>query len=249
MRLSALSIALFTFAVFTSCSSPTGSEFDPEIRPGVFRFDFKTGWQGWEPIFVWIPLDKETGDPRDAVGFKSDHRSLPDEVEEKGQALFAHGSAPVNMFFKHRIEGLKPGTTYRVHFDVEIASNVGEGCYGIGGSPGSTTIYAASLSQKPTRRVVEDFYVFDEATTETLGLPDGPSLGTITNGIPCEESMERGKPFRLKSLSSGPDLWTVTTDEEGETWLLVGSRPFYNGKTTLYYNEISARFEEVKSSQ
>jgi len=252
MRPSRLSIALLVLAVFAGCSS-SGPEVDPEVQPGVFEFDFDTGRQGWEPIFVGVPKDKEGGeDLASQVETEADHRALPDEVEKEGEALFAHGftgTPGLGLFFRRRVTGLAPGTRYRVSFEVEIASDVGEGCFGAGGSPSSTRIHTVAVPRKPSREVKEDrltdFYVFDyEATAEAMASPTS-ALGTIANGLPCKEASEIGWPFRLKTLSSEPDFWRVTTGEKGEVWLLVGSITTFNGKTSLYYNEVTARFEKV----
>jgi len=251
MRPSRLPIALLVLAVFTGCSS-SGPEFDPEVQPGVFEFDFETGRQGWEPIFVGVPKDKEGGEDLAVNEIESDHRALPDEVEKEGKALFAHGftgTPGLGLFFRRRVTGLAPGTRYRVSFEVEIASDVGEGCFGTGGSPSSTRIHTVAVPRKPTRDVKErrltDVYVFDdEATAEAMASPTS-ALGTIANGLPCKKAHEMGKPFRLKTLSSEPNFWTVTTGEKGEVWLLVGSITAFNGKVSLYYNEITVRFEKV----
>jgi len=251
MRQLLLSLLLFVLAVLAGCSS-SGPEFDPQVQPGVFEFDFETGRQGWEPIFVGVPKDKEGGEDLAVNEIESDHRALPDEVEKEGEALFARGftgTPGLGLFFRRRVSGLAPGTRYRVSFEVEIASNVGEGCFGAGGSPSSTRIHTVAVPRKPTREVKEgrltDFYVFDdEATAEAMASPTS-ALGTIANGLPCKEASEIGWPFRLKTLSSEPDFWTVTTGEKGEVWLLVGSITSFNGKVSLYYNEVTARFEKV----
>jgi len=258
MRLPFLVAALFGLVVFAGCSSPTGPEFDPEVRPGVFQFDFETGWQGWAPIFVGIPINKEEGDDLAEVDTVSDHRSLPDGVGKNDDALFfsgSTGSAGMRLFFKRHIEGFEPGTTYRVQFDVEIASQAPVNCIGAGGSSGATRVAAAAIPVEPDRKIEKgrlvNTYVFNTAVEKALDLSgpasEPPNIGTIANGISCAEAHEMGLPWRLKRLQSGSNFWRVTADESGSVWLLVGIWTGFEGRVSLYFSEVTARFEAVDS--
>lgn len=249
--------AVFVLIGVAGCSL-SSPEFDPEIKPGVFQFNFETGWQGWEPIVVGIPFNKENGEDLADVETKSEHRSLPAEVEEDGNAIFFFGDTSwvgMSLFLKRRIEGLRPGTTYRVQFEVEIASQTPENCLGAGSSSGRVVVAAESM--EPVRDVRErrtvNEYVFNEPIArslnfeETIGSLEPPIMGTIDNGIPCAEAHEMGLPWRLKRLESGPDFWRVTADKSGSVWLLAGLWTAHLGPTRFYFNEITARFEAVNS--
>lgn len=244
-------------ALWAGCSG-AGPDYDPEIEPGVFQFDFETGTQGWEPIFTGIPVDKENGgDYTEHVETETGHRSLPEEVDERQKALFIHGftgSSGMGLFFKRRIEGLTPGATYQVHFEVKMATRVPSGCLGAGGGSGSTLAIAAAVATEPARTLEEgryiNTYVFEKATKEALDFPFSfseeapPVLGTTINGIPCGEAQDRGNPFRMKRFDSGSDFWTVRADESGRVWLLVGTWSVHQGPLSYYYDEITVRFEK-----
>jgi len=242
-------LSAFLFPLLAGCSLfGSDSAYDPEVKPGVYRFDFETGSQGWESIFVGYFVGGE-----DDFELDSDHRALPDPLDTGQGALFMSGdnqSDGLGMHVKRRIEGLEPDAHYQVAFEVEIASQVGTGCVGGGGPPGEgVSVVTAALSAEPTKVRAEEgnAYVFNEAVARALGVPydrtQPPLLGNIANDLSCEESFERGEPFRLKRLESVQDFWRVQADEEGGVWLLVGTTSAFEGKTSLYYNEITVRFE------
>lgn len=259
MRLSFLATALLALTVLVGCSSPAGPEFDPEIQPGVFQFDFETGWQGWDPIFVNIPKDKEEGDDLAEVRTKTEHRSLPDEVKEGGKAIFVFGASGwsgMTFFLKRQIDGFEPGQTYRVQFEVEIASDSPTGCAGAGGPMGAARVAGAAVPVEPVREIKErrhvNEYVFNEPVAQVLNFEETvpsepPFMGNIMNGIPCEEGLEMDRPWRMKRLESGTNFWTVTADETGSVWLMTGFWTSHIGPTHLYFSEITVRFEEVSS--
>lgn len=245
--LSCLSILLI-LPLWSGCSLfGSESSYNPEVEPGVYRFDFETEAQGWTPIFVGYFVGGEEG-----FNLSVDHRSLPEQIDGEQKGLFISGdnqSDGLGMHFKRRIEGLEANTLYRLTFEVEIASQVGSGCGGLGGSPGeSVNVVAAALSTEPAKTKEGNVYDFNKAVQKELRLPydqsQPPVLGNIANDLSCEESLDRGQPFRLKRLESTSDYWTVRTDEAGRAWLLVGTSSGFEGITSLYYNEITVYFEQ-----
>jgi len=231
MRPSHLLIALLGLSVFAGCSSPTG--FDPEVQPGVFEFDFETDRQGWEPIFVGIPKEKEGGeDLASHVETESDHRFLPDDVEKEGQALFSSGfigSPEMGLYFKRPIDGLTPNTEYRVRFEVSLASNIPSDCGGFGGLPGTDPVLAMALQPEPVRIVEEgelvDKYQFNEPVRNLVDArKEAATLGEVgIDDLSCEEARARGWPYRMKQLEGGQGLKTIRTNEAGRAWVLVGT--------------------------
>jgi hypothetical protein len=256
MRPFHLSIALLVLVVFAGCSS-SGPEFDPQVQPGVFEFDFETGRQGWVPIFVGIPKDKEGGeDLASQVETESDHRSLPDEVEKEGQALFSSGfigSPEMGLYFKRRIDGLTPDTEYRVRFEVSFASNIPSNCGGFGGIPGTDPVLALAVQPEPVRIVEEGELVDKYQVTEPVrnlvdARKEAATLGEVgIDDLSCEDARARGWPYRMKQLEGGEGLKTVRTNEAGRAWVLVGTITNVSQQVSFYYDEITVRFETVNS--
>jgi len=250
---SALITYLSLFIVSAGCSS-TGPDYDPEVEPGVYRFDFETGAQGWEALFVGVPVESNEYTDLEVLP-TSDHRSLPKGIDRDGKALFVTGESNgpgMGLYLKRSIEGLTPGATYDVYFDVKMATQTPNCLIGIGGGSGGTRAVAAAISEEPTRiredgRYV-DMYVLDEGSESDLDFPPSSSepsvLGTTANGIPCEQAREMNYPWRLKRLKSGSEAWSVKANENGKVWVLVGTWSAYYNPLSFYYDEIAVRFEE-----
>ena len=50
------------------------------------------------------------------------------------------------MFLSRQVDGLEPGTTYRVTISVDVATNVPAASFGIGGSPGESVYVNAGAT-------------------------------------------------------------------------------------------------------
>ena len=84
-------------------------------------FDFAQGPQGWVAGFADYPAGGEA-----SFRLVADYRSLPEPLDTSRGALFISGvnrSDDLFMFHKWR-GGLRPNTSYRVTFEVEIATAV-----------------------------------------------------------------------------------------------------------------------------
>jgi hypothetical protein len=118
-------------------------------------FDFSRGAQGWEVAFADYPQGQEP-----FFELQSGHQSLPAPLGPDRSGLFISGnnhSDDLFMFFKRRITGLKPRTSYEARFMVEFATDVPRGCGGIGGLRGRACFSrpgrpARSRCPNPARR-------------------------------------------------------------------------------------------------
>lgn len=200
-------------------------------------FDFGQGQQGWVAGFADYPDGQE--------GFyelTADYRALPPELAARGSALFISGnnhSDDLFMFYKRRVTGLVPGRSYRVGFEVEIATSAQSDCVGIGGAPGEGVTLKAGVS------AIEPLAVDDGTGTLRMNVDKGNqvtggtaalALGHIANGQPCGSAQS----FVLKTLA-GESL-DVTADASGAVWLLAGTDSGFEGTTGLYYTRFIARF-------
>jgi hypothetical protein len=72
------------------------------------------------------------------------------------------------------------------------------------------------------------------------GGTDAQVLGDFANLVDCESSDFR---YQLKELSNLelPEF-EVTTDVNGDAWLILGTDSGFEGTTTIYYTEIEAIF-------
>lgn len=203
-------------------------------------FDFAEGPQGWIGGFADYPVGAE-----DAYELAADYRALPPSFGLRS-ALYLSGfnqSDDLFMYYKRRVTGLKADHAYQVRFLVEIATEAPSGCSGIGGAPGeSVYVKAGGATEEPLAVANGDGFYEMNLDKGVQGNPGDQALllGDISTGRPCGE----GVGFELKSLASGADVLTVTSDGSGAAWLLVGTDSGYEGRTNLYYTRVDADFME-----
>ena len=230
-------IGVLLFVMITGQAS-----YDEEY---LFEFTFEEDQEGWETGFADLPKDhnveiyeKETG-----------HVSLPSGLE--GNAIYLSGhnrSDDLFMFLIKLIEGLKPDTTYRVNFIVDLASNTPEGMMGIGGSPGeSVYVKAGAVTIEPELYEASDGWLrinIDKGNQAREGL-DMVNIGNVANPN-IDMNTYTGEEYAVMTLDPQGLNFTVTTDNDGMVWVIVGTDSGFEGLTTVYYDAITITFTEEK---
>ena len=228
---------LIILSVFlTSCSANYEQEYQ-------FNDTFDEDQQGWVAGFADLPADYDQAQ----FMLDSGWGSLPSGLE--GNALFLSGnnhSDDLFMFIQKQFTGLKPETTYQVQFDVELASNSPAGMMGIGGSPGeSVYIKAGAVNHEP--EIIPDSINWlrmdiDKGNQASEG-EDMINLGTFSNpNIDAETQV--GDEFALMRLDNQYVPFQVTSDKEGNIWVIIGSDSGFEGATAVYYNSINITLTE-----
>jgi len=221
--------AVLLAALASSCSEADRLGYD---------FDFAQGTHGWVAGFADYPPANE------GIYFlESDYRPLPEPLDTSRNALYISGvnrSDDLFMYYKGQA-GLRPSTSYRVSFDVEIATNAQSGCFGVGGSPGESVYVKAGVS------LVEPEGILDGAGHLRMNVDKGQQsnggenalvLGDMANSQSCGSEVPR---WELKRLSGS--ALQITTDETGRIWLFVGTDSGFESRTEVYYTRFSARFD------
>jgi hypothetical protein len=208
-----------------------------------FTFDLAQGPQNWAAAFA----DYASG--QDAFyELTSGYGPVPAPVGPARAGLFISGnnhSDDLFMFFKRRVAGLRPGATYRMRFEVEIATDVPRGCGGVGGAPGESVFLKAGVSTAEPRTRVESGSVrldIDKGD-QANGGDNAVVLGTIENTTPCESrDGQIVRVWELKSFVSPEAALVVRADGAGTAWLLVGTDSGFEGTTELFYTRVAATF-------
>jgi hypothetical protein len=176
---------------------------------------------------------------------------LPPEIKSKLPGLKISGmnhSDDLFMYTYKPLLGLKANTSYQVRFSLEFAANQPPDSIGVGGSPGSSVyVKIGAVSVKPERYIDKNYYrlALDKGN-QGFGGKDLVLLGSVD--VDNEDSI-----YQLKTLPYQPnpemqeklEHYTVTTNEKGEVWLIVGTDSGFEGKTTLYYTNVIASFKEL----
>lgn len=156
------------------------------------------------------------------------------------------------MYAYKKITGLKPNTPYHVSFSLEFAANAPTGSSGVGGSPGdSVFVKIGAVNQEPQRFIDEDHY-YKIALDKGNQLQDGKDMIFIgTVGVDTQDSI-----YRLKTLPYLPDevmqkkltQFRVTTDNQGQAWVVFGTDSGYEATSTFFYTNLSLTFKEVSAT-
>jgi hypothetical protein len=222
------------------CDSLTGS--DAPDQTYEYQFDEEPG--DWSALFSNYGVGRE-----DDFELESGYRSLPEPLDTDQTGFYLSGtnlSDDLNMFLKHRITGLQPETTYKVSFEVSIATDAPSGCVGAGGPPGEAVTVHTDASGLEPGRIVDDsreggFYrlnLAEEYEGDAQSWYRATEIGDVANSRECEE----GWQYEMKTLSGGNR--TATTDAEGGLWLLVGTRSGFEATTSLYYTGVKVNVWE-----
>jgi hypothetical protein len=234
-----LVIILFSGAVFISGCNLTEST-DPAF---TYEADFSEGETfNWEPFYTGYPVHDEEN-----MEFESGLRSLPEPLNssENGYYITAlNRSDNVKMLFRNQIDGLEPNTTYSVRFTARFATEEPSGCAGVGGAPGEAVKVIADASNFRPEPIVEGegedgYYLLNiQYMGDSQEWYQNAIMGNIANSRECED----GDEFEIKEVSSGLSHSTVSTNENGEAWLMFGTRSGFEGQTELYYTYFKAEF-------
>ena len=203
-------------------------------------FDFSGGPQGWTAGFA----DYRAGDEA-LMELESDYRQLPAPLGPDS-ALFISGrntSDDLFMFFSRRLDGLEPDALYDVTFEITIATDVPEGCGGVGGSPGESVYLKAGAA-----RVAPDTAP-DALGTLRLNIDHGNQanpgvnavvMGTIEGTTPCEAGV---RSWELKSFTHPGQPLRVRANSQGALWLIMGTDSAFEGTTSIFYTRFKATLE------
>lgn len=204
----------------------TGNE-----QPLEFNYSFSTGTEGWIGDFADLPPGED-----DFYELEFEHTGLPGPLDEEDGALMLSGnnhSDDLFMYIKKELTDLNPGQKYLITFEVEFATNVAEGMFGIGGSPGEGVyIKVGATASEPEKELDEDGFLrlkIDKNNQSQSG-EDMVVIGNFANGTDINE-------YTLKTLSNSTPF-RATASNDGALWLLVGTESGFEGTTTIFFNNI-----------
>lgn len=234
MKTSKLTAILFVATLlFTSCNK---DDYAPHPDAKIFTYDFSMSQDDWIGGFSdHHPL------------FSSDYdllflrATLPAPLNTSKYALKIGGtnrSDDLFMFIKRKITGLDPNKTYRVRFDVEFASDTPTNLVGVGGSPDAVYMKAGATLQEPVSDYMAHENTFRMNIDHGNQSQDGAdmyNIGTIGVGRNTTQ-------YTLISRNNKSRLFPITTDSNGEVWVIIGTDSGYESRTELYYNKITLTF-------
>ncbi|MEW9502574.1 hypothetical protein [Jeotgalibacillus marinus] len=180
---------------------------------------------------------------------------LPEEIEgNKGLLMGSNNFGVQNFLYTtKKVDAdldLKPNTTYNVEFDVNIATNAPKDSRGLYGSPADDQAIKAGVTTfKPKSEVTRmidgprgSFY----AINMDLGMGLVSGTDAIMLGDMAKPTSLGFETYELKNVNNENEPFVITTDQNANLWLTVGTHSFFGGKTTFYLTEISVTAREVE---
>jgi hypothetical protein len=206
-------------------------------------YNFRNGALAWTTDFAnYPPATNQGGFYQLDSGIRYAPRKL---TRVPIRAFLIEGSshsASLMMFLKRRLtsaDGIVAGRTYRLEYDMKLASNAASGCVGIGSPPGEGVFLRAGGSPLEPIPVLEPngwLRVNIDLLTMTS------AAGDIANGIDCEVAYPFFPYAYIDRLVQHPQ---VTASPNGDLWLFVATQSGFEGHTRLYYQRISVRLVPV----
>ncbi len=225
---------------------------DPE-KPSApslgFRYDFADGKQGWQGDFTDLPADYE----EDLYRLEFGWAPLPEELERDEHALRIGGSNASDDLFMYvrkgltAADGIEANTTYRITFQVELATNAPAGAVGIGGPPGEAVwVKVGAAPFEPVPMVEEAMGIPYILPTVDKGRQNDDGEHAIRIGDVAKVECDEFDVYELKTLDNRDQIFEMTSDSEGNLWIFVGTDSGFEGRTVLYYNQIMVNLEKVE---
>jgi hypothetical protein len=232
-------LALLSLLLGMSTACSAGLEPDSSARLDLL-FTFDSSTQDWRGNFTDL-APSQVND----VGFLFEQRELPAETGFLGGALFISGrnvSDDLFMFAAHPVTGLLPETSYALTFELELASNAPAGCVGVGGAPGeSVYLKVGAAVQQPDRVTGSsgNLLLNLDKGEQSVGGANAQMVGDIANGTTdCNAPV-----YRRITRDNRANPFLITTNSQGELWLLVGTDSGFENTTSLYYDTIRVILE------
>lgn len=230
MKLKRFGVILLMVVLGVACSDDEKEEdFETNV---TLEFSFDENEEGWTHGFADYPEGEE-----EFYELSFEHAKLPEPLDQTQGTLKQSGnnhSDDLFMFVKKKVSDLAPNEEYKVAFDIEIASNVPDNSFGVGGSPGSSVYIKAGISSDEPIGVKQDdgYYRMNiDKNNQANGGADMKVLGDFENGTDSNN-------YALKTLLYNSGELKARTNEKGELWLIIGTDSGFEATTTIYYNKI-----------
>jgi hypothetical protein len=201
----------------------------------TYSYDFISGYDGWIGDFADYP-------PADSILYQLEYTrtTLPAPLNTSKYALKIAGtnrSDDLFMFIKRKITGLIPNTTYQLQVQVNFASKAPTNAIGVGGPPGEGVRMKAGATKTEPNKIIIGSYYRMNIDKGNQSIP-GANMDTIGH-VGVSDTTTK---FTLINRNNTARLFTITTNSNGEVWVCIGTDSGFEGRTTLYYNQITLTF-------
>ncbi|MDP6422294.1 MAG: YbaY family lipoprotein [SAR202 cluster bacterium] len=234
-----LALAISLAAMCMVILGPTRVPIAVAQTPGAdlaFESTFDADADGWTAGFADLPADFN----QDSYELDSGFRALPEGLAGNGFYIQGHNrSDDLFMYLTRYVGGFQPSTEYRMTTEIDFATNVPGGSFGIGGSPGeSVYVKAGATAVEPTQ--AQDASGWLRSNVDKGNQSNSGGAMVVVGNVSHPDVV--GDEYRIKTVTNADSPLSVTTDADGGLWLIVGTDSGFEGLTALYYSRISYSF-------
>lgn len=199
-----------------------------------FNYPFAKDTEGWKGGFADLPINynKEIYE----LDYSRSLIPVPNNTSNYGLKLAGHNrSDDLFMYLSKGIGGFKPNTSYNVNLKFAMYTEAGGGSIGIGGSPAESIFLKAGILSTeplsvPTSSSGEEYYRMNvDIGSQGSGGKDVKVIGNAAKPYADKEGYQR-VDFDYSAK--------VTANAKGQIFLLIGADSGFEGRTTLYFDDI-----------
>lgn len=209
-------------------------ELVDNIKTKEMKFTFENDAMGWEGGFADLPIDHV--EMEYSVEFK--HSKIPG-LDSKGLMLTGNNHSDDLFMYATKKLGaeyrFEPNTTYNMGINFDLATNVPGGMMGIGGSPGSSIYVKAGMTNiAPESKLVHEGILDYYRMNIDIGLQSNSGKDmTVIGNVEKIDSIDES--FQLKPFEHTVE---ITTNENGEAYVIIGVDSGFEGISELYLTNI-----------
>jgi len=136
------------------------------------------------------------------------------------------------------LDGLQPSQAYLLSFRIRFASNAAGGCPGSGGSAGDSVYLKAGGSPQEPIPLLNGTFV-DINVDKGFQAEGGQNAGVVSNIANGRGCHQTPKYVMLTRTYQHP--FPISTSNDGQLWIMVGTDSAFEDLTALYYSEIDVK--------
>ncbi|OBZ11330.1 copper amine oxidase N-terminal domain-containing protein [Bacillus sp. FJAT-26390] len=199
-----------------------------------YHYTFDQGEDGWKGAFADLPVDYDPA----IYELKYGRELLPAANNKTNYGLMLNGmnrSDDLFMYVTKKIEGLEPGKTYQASLSFQLYTDQSGGMMGVGGAPGeAVSIKAGFVNREPaaTESNAEGQPHFRMNIDKGNQKTEGADMKIVGNMVQPNDALKGFQPVAMQHAA------TLTANDKGEIYVIVGSDSGYEGLTTFYLDNM-----------
>lgn len=214
-----------------------GCTKEEETKPVEYNFTFANGNENWQSFFSDYPVVEE-------VFYELEFKNtfLPSPLDQNIKSLKVSGNNHSDDLFSaifRKFEKLQPNKSYSVTFNLNLASNALIGGAGVGGDP-NLSLGAGGINYLP-ESVIDNFNHYRPNFISKIQSGESNDVFKIIGKIGSSDTYPT--VYKMINRNNIGNPVTVTTNSNGEFWLIIATDSGFEGKTTLYYKSINIEID------